>query len=240
MSKSKAGGAIAASERTSDSSTATKVGSGSGKQTPPGGTKKGPPSALVEWGKTIAFVVVFYFVFTALVAEAFFIPSGSMEPTLHEGNKLTADRILVAKGLVYKMLDIDRGDIVVFRAVDSKEEPFWRKLLIFRQDKPDMLVKRVVGLPGDHVSIEGRRLHINGKPVSDPEVFQRLEYTPYGLLAGSGVTLPEDRYLVLGDNTDNSRDGRMFGLLPAENIVGIALFRFWPPLRVGPIRYPTP
>ncbi len=210
------------------------------KATPSEQKESKPPNALVEWLKTGVFVFVFYFIFTWLVAEAFFIPSGSMEGTLHEGTKLTADRILVAKGLVFKMMGIDRGDVIVFRSKESKPEAFWRRFILWRDDKPEMIVKRVVGLPGEHVSLKGGQLHINNEPVSDPDVFKEIQYIPDGHLRDNGVEVPPGHYLVLGDNSGNSRDGRHWGFLPQENTAGVAMFRFWPPLRIGPLTYQTP
>ena len=157
----------------------------------------------------ISFALVFGFV-RPVVAAPFYVGSESMVPTLE-----VWDRVLINK-LAYDLEGPERGDIVLFRSPDGGEDP---------------LIKRVVGLPGDEVAVRHDRLFVNGEPQREPYVndeYRKLQ-GPYG-----PRTVPEDHVFVMGDNRGNSQDSRVFGPVPEENLIGEALFRFWPPGRAGP------
>ncbi|HEX2739555.1 MAG TPA: signal peptidase I [Rubrobacter sp.] len=155
----------------------------------------------------VSFALVFGFV-RPFVMEAFWIPSGSMIPTLEIG-----DRVLVNK-FIYRFTEPTRGDIVVFESVDNPEED---------------LIKRVVGLPGDRIAVRNGRLFVNGEPQKEPYTNKRLPDRSFF----AQVTVPKDHIFVMGDNRANSADSRVFGPLPEENIEGEAFVRFWPPDRIG-------
>src|SRR5215208_7082149 len=157
----------------------------------------------------ISFALVFGFV-RPFVMEAFWIPSGSMIPTLEIG-----DRVLVNK-FIYRFTEPERGDIIVFESVDNPDED---------------LIKRVVGIPGDTIAEKNGDLFVNSKPQKEP-------YTNKNLPDSSSfakMTIPEDHVFVMGDNRANSADSRYFGPLPEKNIEGEAFLRFWPPNRLGPL-----
>ncbi|MCX8037836.1 MAG: signal peptidase I [Candidatus Sumerlaeia bacterium] len=124
------------------------------------------------------------------------------------------DRILVSKFL-YWFTFPRRGDIVVFRVPEH----------IYERDKP-IYVKRVVGLPGEHVEIREPHVYINGERLQEPPVFQRNHYTNYGMY--DNVRVPKRAYFVLGDNSKSSRDSRAWGMVPENHIKGKAVFRYWP------------
>jgi signal peptidase I len=155
----------------------------------------------------VSFALVFGFV-RPFVMEAFWIPSGSMIPTLEIG-----DRVLVNK-FIYRFTEPERGDIIVFESVDNGEED---------------LIKRVVGLPGDQIAVRGGKLFVNGKPQKEPFTNKRLPDRSFF----ARTTVPKNHVFVMGDNRANSADSRVFGPLPEQNIEGEAFLRFWPPGRIA-------
>ena len=168
--------------------------------------------SLVETLDASIFAALLSLVIITFVVQAFYIPSGSMEPTLQVG-----DRILVGK-FSYRIGQIDRGDIIVFHYPLGPARDF---------------VKRVVGLPGEKVELKEGLVLVNGKPVS--------ELYPTALPGGDRACtsnygprkVPLGQYFVLGDNRCNSEDSRFFGFVPERNVVGKALFIYWPFPRVS-------
>jgi len=140
--------------------------------------------------------------------EAFWIPSGSMIPTLEIG-----DRVLVNK-FIYRFTEPSRGDIIVFESVDNPDED---------------LIKRVVGLPGDTIAVRRGNLFLNGERQTEPYTNKKLPDRSFY----AKTTVPKNHVFVMGDNRGNSADSRVFGPLPKKNIEGEAFLRFWPLQRVG-------
>lgn len=193
---------------------------------------------LVDISRSFFPVILIVLVLRSFLIEPFRIPSGSMEPTL-----LPGDFILVNKfsyGLRLPVLNTEivdlgepaRGDVVVFR---------------YPEDPSIAYIKRIVGLPGDHVAYRNKQLYINSEPVELARLSLANGETPPGheqwletlgdtshrilLRAGnySGTweeRVPEGKYFTLGDNRDNSRDSRYWGFLPEENLIGKA-FLIW-------------
>jgi len=155
----------------------------------------------------VILAVVFGFI-RPFVMEAFWIPSGSMIPTLEIG-----DRVLVNK-FIYRFTEPERGDIIVFESVDNPD---------------DDLIKRVVGLPGDKISVRDGKLLVNGKPQKEP--YTNKKHPDKSFYAQT--TVPKNHVFVMGDNRAKSADSRVFGPLPEKNIEGEAFLRFWPPDRIG-------
>ena len=148
--------------------------------------------------------------------EAFKIPSGAMKPTLLKG-----DRILVDKN-IYKKSKPKRGDLIVF---------------LYPKDTKRYFVKRIVGLPNEVVEIQNGKVIINGNIVQEPNVLKNY-YSNAGDYAkeGQAVKIPENSYYVLGDNSAFSKDGRYFGFVADEYIIGKAYKIFFPFNRSGPIK----
>lgn len=167
----------------------------------------------IEVFKTIGLSAVLAFGIRTFVAEARYIPSGSMLPTLQVNDRLIVDK------LGYHFKDPQRGDIVVFAPTQKLQE------LNFH----DAFIKRVIGLPGDKVEVKGGRVYINNQPLRENYVNDAPQYE-YG-----PVTVPQGSYLVLGDNRNNSYDSHYWGFVPREKIIGRAVVRFWPVERVGEI-----
>jgi signal peptidase I len=155
----------------------------------------------------VSFALVFGFV-RPFVMEAFWIPSGSMIPTLEIG-----DRVLVNK-FIYRFTEPRRGDIIVFESVDNSNED---------------LIKRVVGLPRDRIAVRGGKLFVNGERQKEPYTNKKIPDRSFY----AQTRVPKNHVFVMGDNRGNSADSRVFGPLPEKNIEGEAFLRFWPPDRIG-------
>ena len=171
----------------------------------------------LETLKTLALSAVLAFGVRTFVAEARYIPSTSMLPTLEVN-----DRLLVEK-VGYRFTPPERGEIVVFSA--TKE--------LKRQGYNQAFIKRVIGLPGETVRVSNGIVYVEGEPLREKYIAEEPDYN-FG-----PVTVPKGHYLVLGDNRNNSYDSHSWGFVPSENIIGRAAIRFWPLNRIGTIEEPS-
>jgi signal peptidase I len=164
----------------------------------------------ISWAITIVVALGLTLVVKTWFYQPFSIPSASMVPTLEVG-----DRVVVSK----LNKDPGRGDIVVFdRPANDPAAP----------GEPDVLIKRVIGLPGETVSARGGRVYVDGKPL-------REAYLPKGTETdiAAPILVPPGDILVMGDNRGISQDGRYFGPVSKKLIVGRAILRIWPLSRFG-------
>ena len=158
--------------------------------------------------------------------QAFWIPTGSMEPTLVRG-----DRVIVAK-VPYYFHDPQRGDVIVFEEPDPAKEPergvwgaitHWlgQGLGFSPPDHPDY-IKRVIGEPGDVVSARNGDVYVNDVRISEPYLHERTARFPE-------TAVPEGELFVMGDNRSNSLDSRFgLGFVPIDRVVGKAVWIIWP------------
>lgn len=172
---------------------------------------------LVEWAVVVLVAVAVALVVRTFVFETYYIPSGSMEPTLEPGDRIVVDK------LSFHMHPVERGDIVVFR-----RPPAWPK------QYPD-LVKRVIGLPGETIAAHGGNVYVDGRLLPEP-------WLPRGVttgVCGSGtgsfgpVHIPAGDYFMMGDHRADSADSRCYGPVPGRDIVGEVIFRYWPLSHIG-------
>ncbi|MBF0545839.1 MAG: signal peptidase I [Candidatus Riflebacteria bacterium] len=198
-------------------------------------------SAFREWNETVFIAFVLALLIRSLVLQAFWIPTGSMEPTLlgekrdPMSNHLerSGDRILVNKFAYLADFTLDgrlpflpkiwfglpkRGDIVVFLYPDK--DP--------KNPKRDF-IKRVIGLPGDEIKVVDGVTSVNGTPLEEPYIAQP-PYQDYETI------VPSDSLFCMGDNRNNSADSRTWGPMPLKNLKGQAVFLYWPLARIRPIR----
>ncbi|MCC6989477.1 MAG: signal peptidase I [Acidobacteria bacterium] len=174
-------------------------------------------------------ILVAVFVFAAArssLADHYYVPSGSMEPTLVAGDRVAVDKTAYGVRIPFTKVDVidrarpGRGDVVVFDSPASGT----------------LLIKRVVAVGGDVVSLDRGRLTVNGASLADPagedaERFHdkvvRLNLADGGGPGIRGLTIPDGQLLVLGDHRGNSFDGRFFGLVAEREIYGRALAVFY-------------
>ncbi|MCM8815057.1 MAG: signal peptidase I [Candidatus Omnitrophica bacterium] len=151
--------------------------------------------------------------------QAFVIPSESMKPTLKIHDRLLANKI------IYKIREPKRWEVIIFK---------------YPEDPKKYFVKRLVGLGGESLIIKNGHVYIDGRVMKQPEDVPILLYYfneidgSYGV--NEEVKIPSGTYYVLGDNSINSKDSRYWGFVPSKNLVGKALFIYWPPWRMGFIR----
>ncbi len=173
-----------------------------------------------EWGKALFIAlavagIIRFFLFTPIVVDG-----ESMKPTLEDGERMIVNKF------GYTVGEPDRYDIVVFHANEDTD-----------------YIKRVIGLPGDHIAYEDDQLYVNGEIQNEPylsavkkqesmngNVFT-IDFTLEDLLEIN--VIPEGYVFVLGDNRENSTDSRIIGLVPIEEIVGSTKFVFWPLSEIG-------
>ena len=184
----------------------------------------------------IGLAILIAFLVKTFVAQAFYIPSGSMIPQLNVG-----DRVVVSK-ISYDLHDPNRGDIIVFDApprapgvatkakstgVGHVVRDIFESIGVL-QPSTEEYIKRVIGLPGETVEGKDGKIFIDGRELVEP-------YLPPGTATSDfgPVTVPSDGLWVMGDNRSNSSDSRVFGTIRRRTVVGRAILRVWPASRAS-------
>ncbi|MBO0729958.1 MAG: signal peptidase I [Acidimicrobiaceae bacterium] len=183
--------------------------------------RKPPPwwrRHIIGWGVPLVVAIVLAILLRTFVVGTFSIPSGSMIPTLKVGDRIAVDKLSMHMG------GIHRGDIIVFHRT---------RPTLCNAPAEQYLVKRVIGLPGDHLSSTGNpgssdSILVNGKPLNQSWLPKNDPLT-YPV---SPVTVPAGEYYVMGDNRAASCDSRFWGEVPRGNIVGRVILRYWPLSRI--------
>lgn len=164
---------------------------------------------LLDVAETLILAAVLFLGINAISARIR-VDGFSMEPTLHDGE------FVIVNKLAYRFGDFEHGDVIVFRPpLDPSQE----------------YIKRVIGLPGDTVKVDNGEVYVNGTEIDEPYVASAPNYQ-------AEWNVPMDSVFVLGDNRNNSSDSHSWGPVPLENVVGRALFVYWPPRAWGAIEHP--
>jgi signal peptidase I len=163
----------------------------------------------IEWTVIIVIAVLASFLVRTFVFQTFYIPSGSMNPTLWKGDRIVVNKLSVEFGT------INIGDIVVFKA-----PPDVSRLC---HDPVTDLVKRVIGLPGDRLYSRGNTIYVNGVPLD-----QRWTVYPSIGVPIPPTTVPAGHYFMMGDNHADSCDSRTWGTVPRSDLIGKVFVRIWP------------
>jgi signal peptidase I len=161
----------------------------------------------------LAIALVLAVILRLFIAEPRYIPSDSMLPTLEIGDRLVVEKVS------YYLHPPQTGDIVVF------DPPLQLQEFGYAPDKA--FIKRIIGTPGDVVQVQDGSVYLNGQRLVEPYVAEPPAYEM------PAVRVPAQQYFVMGDNRNNSNDSHVWGFLPQENIIGRAVFRFFPLDRLG-------
>lgn len=214
-----------------------------------------PPNKLVEWAKAIAWTLAAWFLLTTFVIQAFRIPSPSMERTLLVGDVLFVNKFLFGAKIPFvdartpALREPRRGDIVVFKS----------------PVEDSMIVKRLIGVPGDTVAMRAGVLLRNGQPLEEPYAQQtdpawsadqatrllmrRLQLPHYAgpdpdaylpdVHDWGPLVVPPDSLWMMGDHRDQSRDSRFWGLVPRRNVRGtpVLIYYSWDPASWKPLPF---
>lgn len=166
--------------------------------------------------QVVFFAGAIFLVLYLLVMQPHRIKGASMEPNFHDGEYLLTDKI------TYRFNKPSRGDVVIFKEPGNSGDDF---------------IKRILGLPGEKVSIKGGRVYVDGQEV--PETYLPLSLETAGgafLPEGKELIVPEGQLFVLGDNRNHSQDSRAFGFINKDTIIGRAWFLYWPLSDLGIIK----
>ena len=164
---------------------------------------------------TVAIAIIIALLIRFFIAEPRYIPSVSMFPTLEIGDRLVVEKVS------YHFQPVHRGDIIVFQPP--------KQLQLRGYEANQAFIKRAIAKSGDTVEVQDGVVYVNNKPLAEDYIAQLPQYNmPL-------VTVPEGNLFVMGDNRNNSNDSHIWGFLPESNIIGHAVFRFWPWTRIGMI-----
>jgi signal peptidase I len=217
---------------TAPDTTADDAGSPDGEETeeaPPKKASRSTTRSVVEWIAVIGGALVVALVIKTFLIQAFYIPSGSMEPTLDIG-----DRVLVNK-LSYRLHDVNRGDLVVFEANEGHGDcgqPVSEAAANAAETGIKDLIKRVIALPGETIDLQDNHVVIDGRVLEEPYIAEGVVTAPTGSIEFP-FEVPEGCVFVMGDNRTDSRDSRIFGPIDEDQIVGRAFIRVWPLSQIG-------
>jgi signal peptidase I len=155
-------------------------------------------------------VVISMLIFLAinLISARIRVDGHSMVPTFKDGEFIIVEKIS------YRFVDPQRGDIIVFHYPRNPEEEY---------------IKRVIGLPGDHIQVDSGVVYVNGVALEEPYISDQPSYE-------AELVVPDGELYVLGDNRNNSSDSHNWGTVPMEYLVGKAIFVYWPLNELGLVR----
>ncbi len=195
--------------------------------------RKKKKGLLREWVEAVFVALALVIFLRVFFFQIYKIPTGSMVPTLRPGDKIFVSKINYGAKMPFGGFRLpgfrkpQRGEIIVFIPPQEVEQPWYKR-------KP--YIKRLVGLPGETIQIKRGSIYIDGQELVDPEI-ALFDYHNKGryLQGKDEVVIPEDGYFFLGDNSANSKDSRYWGPVDKEQVIGKAIFIWWPFGRIGMI-----
>jgi signal peptidase I len=169
--------------------------------------------------EVVVFAVAIFLFLYLLVLQPHKIKGASMEPNFPDGEFLLTDKISYRFGVP------KRGDVIVFKPPMEDQDEF---------------IKRIIGLPGETVSVKDNHVYINDRELDESYLSPSLVTSGgYFLPDGMSVTVPDNEYFVMGDNRPRSSDSRAWGFIEKSKITGRAWLIYWPPQEAGTIKGPT-
>lgn len=190
-------------------------------------------SILREWIESIIVAAALAIIARTFLFQIYKIPTTSMVPTLTPGDKIFVSKIVYGPKVCLPFIDFHlpglrkpkRGEVIVFIPPHEKEQP-WIKRKAY--------IKRLVGIGGDHILIKDGNIYINNKMVVDEGIAKNYYYNQ-GDYGGKNqeIAVPVNKYFFLGDNSMSSLDSRFWGFVDERDIVGKAIFIWWPAKRIG-------
>lgn len=186
-------------------------------------------SIIREYAESIIIAFILAMLIRTFVVQAFKIPTGSMRPTLMEGDRLLVNKFIYGAKVLFTDLRLPavrqprRGDIIVFKYPEDQKRDF---------------IKRLIGVEGEEIEIINGNILINGRVADKPDILKERYYYNRGEYGKDGlkIKVPSDSFYVLGDNSATSRDSRYWGFVSREGLIGRAFFIYWPLHRIRLIK----
>ncbi len=170
--------------------------------------------------ETIALVGTLFIVIYLFIFRPNQVKGASMEPTFQSGDYIITSRI------TYKFKRIERGDVIVFNSPKNPHIEY---------------IKRIIGLPGDKIEIRNNEVYVNDSILPETYISAKTKVWDIGFIKeGQPIIVPQNYVFVMGDNRPHSSDSREFGPIPIDSIVGVVIYRYFPPTKAGIIKNPLP
>ncbi|QIZ70330.1 signal peptidase I [Oxynema aestuarii] len=163
--------------------------------------------------QVLGIALILALVIRTFIAEPRYIPSNSMQPNLHIGDRLVVEKVS------YKFRPPEAGEILVFDPPPALQK--------FGYSEDQAFIKRAIATEGQTVQIESGQVYLDNRPLSEAYIAEPPAYD------WGPKPVPPEQLFVLGDNRNNSNDSHVWGFLPIQNVIGRAAFRFWPLNRIG-------
>lgn len=174
-------------------------------------------SILIDLVETLVIAGAVFVIIYAFLFRPFQVNGQSMYPNYHNGEYILTNIISL------RLSSIERGDVIVFQSPRDREKDF---------------IKRVIGLPGDRIGLENGKVTLNGRALDESD-YLASDMKAYGgafLADGQTASVPVGNYFVMGDNRAFSSDGREWGFVPKEKVIGKSFFVYWPVGKMGLVK----
>jgi signal peptidase I len=174
--------------------------------------------------ETIVIAMSIFLIIYLFISSPHQVNGQSMVPNFQSGEYVLSDKVS------YRVGNPKRGDVIVFHAPEAANCP---------KGTGCDFIKRVIGLPGETITVHDNHIYVNNQPVDEPYIPKEFEILPGAATKGIAITLGPSEFFVCGDNRPYSSDSRSWGPIQKSDIVGRVIFRYWPVKVMGTIPHPT-